>query len=137
MFNRAVCLVLLVSAFVTASAAQTLPPADQVLVKLCVVNDQFLRAWPNPEADIVTDRARPSNIWTRATYFEGLMALHKIAPDPRYPAYAVRWAESHDWNLGQRTRNSVSNSFSPRSALWISSSPRCLSSGCNPACHDS
>ena len=99
MFNRAVCLVLLVSAFVTASAAQTLPPADQVLVKLCVVNDQFLRAWPNPEADIVTDRARPSNIWTRATYFEGLMALHKIAPDPRYPAYAVRWAESHDWNL--------------------------------------
>ena len=99
MFNRAVCLVSLVTVFVTASTAQTLPPADQVLVKLRVVNDQFLRAWPNPGADIVTDRARPDNIWTRATYFEGLMALHKIAPDARYTDYAVRWANSHDWNL--------------------------------------
>lgn len=84
---------------VTASFAQTLPSSEQVLTKLRLVNDQFLHAWPDPAPDIVTDRARPSNIWTRATYFEGLMALHKIAPDPRYTAYAARWSESHDWNL--------------------------------------
>ena len=87
------------SLFVAASFAQSLPSSEQVLTKLRQVNDQFLRAWPDPAPDIVTDRARPSNIWTRATYFEGLMALHKIAPEARYTAYAVRWAESHDWNL--------------------------------------
>jgi unsaturated rhamnogalacturonyl hydrolase len=89
----------LASAATAIAAAPSLPPADQVLAKLRTVNDRFLLNWPDPAPDIVTDRARPSNIWTRATYFEGLMALHRIAPDPRYTDYAVRWSESHDWNL--------------------------------------
>lgn len=90
---------------VAGASAQTLPSSEQVLTKLRQVNDQFLRTWPDPAPDIVTDRARPSNIWTRATYFEGLMALHKIAPEARYTAYAVRWAESHDWNLAYGSTN--------------------------------
>ena len=97
------CLLLAVALLASIAAALAAPPslpsADQVLAKLRTVNDRFLLNWPDPAPDIVTDRARPSNIWTRATYFEGLMALHRIAPEPRYSAYAVRWAESHDWNL--------------------------------------
>ncbi len=29
---------------------------------------------------IVTNKERPSNIWTRGVYYEGLMALHEISP---------------------------------------------------------
>ena len=36
-----------------------------------------------------------SNIWTRAVYYEGLMALYSICPDNRYYDYAVRWADFH------------------------------------------
>ena len=79
--------------------AQSLPAPEEILAKLRLVNDRFLLNWPNPGTDIVTDRARPDNIWTRATYFEGLMALHRVAPDLRYVDYAVRWGESHRWGL--------------------------------------
>lgn len=97
---RLFCLigVFLVSLLSTAFS-QPLPPPDHVLAKLRLVNDRFMAAWPEPERDIVTDRARPSNIWTRSTYFESLMALHAIAPEERYYRYAVRWAEGHRWNL--------------------------------------
>lgn len=81
----------------TAAMAESLPPSEQVLTTLRRVNDRFLLNWPEPGRDIVTDRARPSNIWTRATYFEGLMALHAIEPDARYYDYAVRWGQSHNW----------------------------------------
>lgn len=79
--------------------AETLPSGGTVLAKMRLVNDRFLLKWPDPAADIVTDRARPSNLWTRATYMEGLMALHQIAPESRYYEYAVRWGESHAWGL--------------------------------------
>ncbi|MBQ1979198.1 MAG: glycoside hydrolase family 88 protein, partial [Alistipes sp.] len=40
-----------------------------------------------------------SNIWTRAVYYEGLMALYSICPDNRYYDYAVRWADFHKWGM--------------------------------------
>jgi len=40
-----------------------------------------------------------SNIWTRAVYYEGLMALYAIHPDNRYYDYAVRWADFHKWGM--------------------------------------
>jgi unsaturated rhamnogalacturonyl hydrolase len=83
----------------TAAPAQDLPAPDAILATLRRVNDRFLAAYPDPGADLITDRARPSNIWTRATYFEGLMALHRVAPETRYVDYAVRWAASHQWDL--------------------------------------
>jgi hypothetical protein len=30
---------------------------------------------------IITNRERPSNIWTMAVYYEGLMALYAVNPD--------------------------------------------------------
>ncbi len=66
-----------------------------------------MRRWPDPGADIVTDRTRPSNIWTRAVYYEGLMGLYAIDPQSRYVDYAVQWGEHHGWGLrgGAGTRN--------------------------------
>jgi rhamnogalacturonyl hydrolase YesR len=62
-----------------------------------LANNYFMKKWPDPTVDIVTNKTRPSNIWTRATYYEGLMALYKIEPDSAYYEYAVQWGEGHDW----------------------------------------
>jgi len=97
----------LLSAVAIQSTAQRLPDKKQILKKMELANQYFMNKWPDPGKDIVTDRMRPSNIWTRAVYYEGLMALHQIRPRPRYYDYAVRWGESHVWGLrdGTRTRN--------------------------------
>ena len=77
--------------------AQDFPTQEQVLEKMTLANDYFVNKWPDPTIDIVTDRARPSNIWTRSTYYEGLMALYEIDPEESYYNYAVQWGEGHNW----------------------------------------
>lgn len=82
-----------------------LPAAGETLALLRLVNEHFRTNWPDPTVDIVTDRARPSNLWTRAVYFEGLMALYDAETDVdlerSYYEYAVRWGESpsHPWQV--------------------------------------
>jgi unsaturated rhamnogalacturonyl hydrolase len=88
-----------------ADARLALPSASSVLEALRRANDFFLARWPDPTADIVTDKTRPSNLWTRAVYFEGAMALYAIETDASRKAaiydYAVRWgaSSSHPWTL--------------------------------------
>ena len=50
---------------------------------------------------------RPSHIWTRGVYYEGLMSLHQINPREEYLQYATDWADAHQWGLhrGNTTRN--------------------------------
>ncbi len=87
--------------------AQRLPPAKQILKSLRITNQYFMNAWPDPGKSIVTNRERPSNIWTRAVYYEGLMALYNIDPQKKYYDYAVDWGVKHKWGLrnGIATRN--------------------------------
>ena len=63
--------------------------------------------WPDAGKPIVTNRERPSNIWTRAVYYEGLIALYNIDKQQKYYDYAVQWGEKHKWGLrnGIETRN--------------------------------
>lgn len=84
-----------------------LPSKKQVLDVMTLTNRYFMNKWPDPGKEIVTNQARPSNIWTRAVYYEGLMALYKLAPEKAYYNYAVQWGESHQWGLrgGNKTRN--------------------------------
>lgn len=77
--------------------AQYLSPKDSVLKQMELANDYFMTKWPDPGQEIVTDRSRPSNLWTRAAYFEGLMALYFINEDIKLYNYAVDWGESHNW----------------------------------------
>ena len=74
---------------------------------MVLANKYFMEKWPDVGKVIVTDRPRPSNIWTRGVYYEGLMALYKLKPDTTYLNYAVRWGEFHKWGLrsGIKTRN--------------------------------
>lgn len=101
----------MISATVALSAAslsaQELPKSGAILASMRVANTHFMEEWPDVGKTIITNRERPSNIWTRAVYYEGLMAFQAIAPDPRNYDYAVRWAEFHKWGMrsGDLTRN--------------------------------
>lgn len=88
--------------------AQKLPKKKDLLHALTITNDYFMTKWSDVSAPIVRpDKTRPSNIWTRGVYYEGLMALHQVDPQKRYYDYAVAWGEAHKWGLrnGIKTRN--------------------------------
>src|SRR5215211_2864518 len=91
----------------SCATSQKLPPKNDVLNNLRLTNEYFMNKWPDAGKPIVTNRERPSNIWTRGVYYEGLMALHKLDPQKKYYEYAVQWGEKHKWNLrnGITTRN--------------------------------
>lgn len=80
-------------------ASQTIPAHKILLKTLELTNAYFMAKWPDPGKTIITNKERPSNIWTRAVYYEGLMALYTIDPKKSYYDYAVDWAEKHQWNL--------------------------------------
>ncbi len=87
--------------------AQQLPSKPEVLKKMILANDYFMKKWPDVGQTIITNKERPSNIWTRGVYYEGLMALHQIYPRQDYYDYAVAWGEFHKWGMrsGNTTRN--------------------------------
>ena len=87
--------------------AQKLPSKKKVLKSVRLANAYFMNKWPDPGKSIITNRERPSNIWTRAVYYEGLMALHAVDPKNEYYNYAVDWGQKHNWSMrsGVATRN--------------------------------
>ncbi|QGY42454.1 glycoside hydrolase family 88 protein [Maribellus comscasis] len=93
--------------FFTEVFAQEIPDRKEVLEQMVLANEYFMKKWPDTGKTIVTNRERPSNIWTRGVYYEGLMALHQIYPKLEYYDYAVSWAEFHHWGMrnGNTTRN--------------------------------
>jgi unsaturated rhamnogalacturonyl hydrolase len=102
------CIILFVLVNVTLLKAQDILNKADVLEKMTLANNYFMNKWPDPTVNIVTDKSRPSNIWTRATYYEGLMAMYRIDPKEIYYNYAVQWAEGHKWEPaygGTTTRN--------------------------------
>ncbi len=86
---------------------QEIPDRKEVLDKMILANSYFMDKWPDPGKTIITNKERPSNIWTRGVYYEGLMALHSIFPKEDFYQYALDWAEFHHWGLrsGNTTRN--------------------------------
>ncbi|GAA4755904.1 glycoside hydrolase family 88/105 protein [Flavisolibacter ginsenosidimutans] len=98
---------LLIVFIATNVVAQKLPSKKKILKPLRLANEYFMNKWPDAGKPIVTNRERPSNIWTRAVYYEGLMALYKIDPQRKFYDYAVQWGEKHNWTPrnGITTRN--------------------------------
>lgn len=98
-------------AFISGCAtAQKLPKKNEVKSVLENANGYFMKKWPDPAKPIhVPSRNRtwPSHIWTRAVYYEGLMALYSIDKKQEYYDYAVDWSAKHNWALrdGIKTRN--------------------------------
>ncbi len=80
-----------------SSYAQT-PQAQEVLNSAQRVNNYFMQKYADPtESTHVGGKTRPSNLWTRAVYYEGLTALYDIDPQAVYLDYIDRWAEYHQW----------------------------------------
>ncbi|MBR6250596.1 MAG: glycoside hydrolase family 88 protein [Bacteroidales bacterium] len=98
-------------AFVAAASlsavAQELPKSTDVLNAAKKVNAYFMKTTPDVTLPSYVNKMRPSNIWTRGVYYEGLMALYEIYPDAKYYDYAYSWAEFHKWGFryGNTDRN--------------------------------
>jgi unsaturated rhamnogalacturonyl hydrolase len=106
-YKKIACIGLLMVLVGSQTNAQKLPEKKEILSKMTLANDYFMKKWPDTGKEIVTNKTRPSNIWTRAVYYEGLMDLYKTDRQPRYYDYAVDWGEKHHWGMrsGTKTRN--------------------------------
>ena len=71
--------------------------ADEVINTLRQVNNYFMAKHADPTLPTNVGRIRPSSLWTRGVYYEGLMALYEIDTDKRYIDYTDRWASFHQW----------------------------------------
>lgn len=108
-FNRLIVCIFLFFALVWLNrdlAAQEIS-SKTTMEAMVLANKYFMDKWPDVGREIITDRARSSNIWTRSVYYEGLMALYSINTDTSYLNYALRWGKAHNWGLrdGITTRN--------------------------------
>jgi unsaturated rhamnogalacturonyl hydrolase len=89
--------------------AQQLPAKKQVIADMELANGYFMKKWPDPGATVTVKNAagvpvtRTSELWTRAVYYEGLMALYQVDPKKEFVNYATDWAEKHNWS----PRNSI------------------------------
>ncbi|MHA8059373.1 glycoside hydrolase family 88/105 protein [Aquirufa nivalisilvae] len=98
----------LVLAFFVLFTSFAKPNKKQILAQMHLTNSYFKQKWPDVGQVIVSpDKTRPSNIWTRAVYYEGLMELYKIDPKESDLKYMTDWGTFHQWGLrdGLKTRN--------------------------------
>ena len=97
----------LLTVFAGIASTQDLPDRRAVLKTMETVNGYFMEKYADYTQPSNVGRSRPSNIWTRGVYYEGLMALHQIYPKEEYYLYAFGWADFHRWGMrnGNTTRN--------------------------------
>lgn len=70
---------------------------SQVLDAAVKTNNYFMEKYADPTEPTNVKRIRPSSLWTRAVYYEGLLALNEVAPEQRYLDYTDKWASFHKW----------------------------------------
>ncbi len=90
--------ILVVMAVAVHVFGQPVPKKEDVLKTLVSVNDYFMKKYADYTQPSNVGRLRPSNIWTRGVYYEGLMALYAIYPQESYYEYTYNWAEFHKWD---------------------------------------
>lgn len=96
--KRRIALLLLLAAFLSVGA-QT-----DILGLARKTNDYFMEKYADPTQPTNVKRIRPSNLWTRAVYYEGLMALYRVDRQQRYLDYTLQWAKFHHWAPRNGTR---------------------------------
>lgn len=74
-----------------------------VMHALELANDHFIQKYPDPGKPTFVKRERPSNLWTRGVYFEGLASLaevERLVGGEKYPVYykyMLDWGMAHKW----------------------------------------
>lgn len=89
------------------------PSVSSVMQAMELANDYFIRKYPDAGAPTFVKKERPSNLWTRGVYFEGLWELAEMervtggAKYDTYYKYIYDWGTAHDWTPrnGCRTRD--------------------------------
>ena len=90
--------------------AQKLPSRATILQAMETANDHFIAENPDPGKPTFVKKERPSNLWTRGVYFEGLKELTEleyVAQGKKagtYRRYIMEWGNAHKWT----PRNGVS-----------------------------
>jgi len=93
--------------------AQTTPTVQSIMASLELANNHFITKYPNPGAPTFVKKERPSNLWTRGVYFEGLFALAGVERqlasnmyNTNY-MYIADWGNAHNWTPrnGTKTRD--------------------------------
>ena len=92
--RRLIALLTLATSALTMMAQTT---ADDVLGTVRKANNYFMAKYADPTVPTNVKRIRPTSLWTRAVYYEGLMALYEIDKDQRYIDYTDKWASFHQW----------------------------------------
>lgn len=113
--TRITLLTITLTLSLSASAAkkEKLPTRAEVLSAMELANEHFTQKYPDAGAPTYVGRMRPSNLWTRGVYFEGLVALTDIEHATNAPKYAPNhkyltdWATFHKWmpRNGVKTRD--------------------------------
>ncbi len=93
--TRKLTAMMMTACMALTAAAQ--PTADEVMAVTRKANDYFMAKYADPTVPTNVKKVRPSSLWTRAVYYEGLMALNEIDPQQRYVDYAMTWADFHQW----------------------------------------
>jgi len=87
----------------SALSAQQLPSKKKIFADMELANSYFMKKWPDAGAPVTVTKdgksvTRSSELWTRAVYYEGLMALNEVDPKKEYVDYAVDWSVKHNWS---------------------------------------
>lgn len=82
---------------ISASGYCRLPKQSVVLEAMHRANDYFMQKYPDPTVPTFVKKERPSNLWTRGVYFEGLAELINIDNQDRDLNYMKRWASFHKY----------------------------------------
>lgn len=114
MFNKKT-LALLCLAFLLLAGNSWAQPLKQkeVLETLTKVNGYFMKKYADYRLPSFYKKMRPSNIWTRTVYYEGLFSLYSIYPLDEYYDYAYGWADFHEWGFHRGTTTRHADNYSP------------------------
>lgn len=89
------------------------PSVESIIRSMELANDYFIKKYPDAGAPTFVKKERPSNLWTRGVYFEGLWELAELerkTGGDRYDAYykyIYDWGSAHKWTPrnGVKTRD--------------------------------
>jgi rhamnogalacturonyl hydrolase YesR len=76
-----------------------MPPQSQIVSDMVLANNHFTNEWPVAGCSSCLPGPHPSNIWTRGTYFEGVLELYRINHDPAIYTYCTNWGTFFNWQL--------------------------------------
>ena len=85
----------------------------EVLGTMTKVNAYFMKKYADYRMPSFQKKVRPSNIWTRTVYYEGLLAMYSIYPLEEYYEYALGWANFHEWGFHRGATTRHADNYSP------------------------